>query len=125
MALRIVADRVDKQLHDYMHEKRIRGPWKSGSHLLVAIDYSVQSTRLLRWAKNLAYSMGANIQGIYVETSHQLTAKENDQLNKTSILQSNWALKSGLSPTMMWLAPLSTLLKRKCNPYYCWETAGP
>ena len=30
MALRIVADRVDKQLHDYMQHKRIRGPWKSG-----------------------------------------------------------------------------------------------
>ena len=30
MALRIVADRVDKQLHDYMQQKRIRGPWKSG-----------------------------------------------------------------------------------------------
>jgi two-component system, OmpR family, sensor histidine kinase KdpD len=82
MALRIVADRVDKQLHDYMHQKRIRGPWKSGLHLLVAIDYSQQSTRLLRWAKNLAYSMGANIQSLYVETSHQLTSKEREQLDK-------------------------------------------
>jgi two-component system, OmpR family, sensor histidine kinase KdpD len=82
MALRIVADRVDKQLHDYMHRKRIRGPWKSGLHLLVAIDYNQQSTRLLRWAKNLAYSMGANIQSIYVETSHQLTPKEREQLDK-------------------------------------------
>jgi two-component system, OmpR family, sensor histidine kinase KdpD len=82
MALRIVADRVDKQLHDYMHQKRIRGPWKSGLHLLVSIDYSQQSTRLLRWAKNLAYSMGANIQSLYVETSHQLTPKEREQLDK-------------------------------------------
>ncbi len=82
MALRIVADRVDKQLHDYMHQKRIRGPWKSGLHLLVAMDYNQQSTRLLRWAKNLAYSMGANIQSLYVETSHQLTTKEREQLDK-------------------------------------------
>ncbi len=82
MALRIVADRVDKQLHDYMHQKRIRGPWKSGLHLLVAINYGQQSTKLLRWAKNLAYSMGANIQSIYVETSHQLTSKEREQLDK-------------------------------------------
>ena len=43
MALRIVADRVDKQLHDYMQHKHIRGPWKSGLHLLVAIDYRQQS----------------------------------------------------------------------------------
>jgi two-component system, OmpR family, sensor histidine kinase KdpD len=69
-------------LHDYMQYKHIKGPWKSGLHLLVAIDYSQQSTRLLRWAKNLSYSMGANIQAIYVETSHQLTNKEREQLNK-------------------------------------------
>ena len=93
MALRIVADRVDKQLHDYMQEKRIRGPWKSGLHLLVAIDYKIQSTRLLRWAKNLAYSMGANIQAIYVETSHHVTAKENEQLNKNINLAKQLGIK--------------------------------
>jgi len=82
MALRIVADRVDKQLHDYMQYKRIRGPWKSGLHLLVAIDYHQQSTRLLRWAKNLSYSMGAQIQALYVETTHVLATKENEQLNR-------------------------------------------
>jgi two-component system, OmpR family, sensor histidine kinase KdpD len=82
MALRIVADRVDRQLHDYMQHKRIRGPWKSGTHLLVAIDYQPQSTRLLRWAKNLAYSMGANIQAIYVETLHKLSPQEREQLDK-------------------------------------------
>ncbi|MCE1200026.1 MAG: sensor histidine kinase KdpD [Marinilabiliales bacterium] len=93
MALRIVADRVDKQLHDYMQEKRIRGPWKSGSHLLVAIDYRVQSTRLLRWTKNLAYSMGANVQAIYVETSHKLTANEEEQLNKNFALAKPLGIK--------------------------------
>ena len=93
MALRIVADRVDKQLHDYMQEKRIRGPWKSGSHLLVAIDYRIQSTRLLRWAKNLSSSMGANIQAIYVETPHQLTSKEHDQLNKNINLAKQLGIK--------------------------------
>ena len=93
MALRIVADRVDKQLHDYMQHKRIRGPWKSGLHLLVAIDYSHQSTRLLRWAKNLSYSMGANIQAIYVETSHQVTTKEREQLDKNINLAKQLGIK--------------------------------
>jgi two-component system sensor histidine kinase KdpD len=93
MALRIVADRVDKQLHDYMHRKRIRGPWKSGLHLLVAIDYTQQSTRLLRWAKNLAYSMGANIQAIYIETAHQLMPKEREQLDKNINLAGQLGIK--------------------------------
>jgi two-component system, OmpR family, sensor histidine kinase KdpD len=93
MALRIVADRVDKQLHDYMQQKRIRGPWKSGLHLLVALDYRQQSTKLLRWAKNLSYSMGANIQAIYVETLHKLTPKEREQLDKNIHLTKQLGIK--------------------------------
>ena len=93
MALRIVADRVDKQLHDYMQHKHIRGPWKSGLHLLVAIDYSPQSTRLLRWAKNLSYSMGANIQALYVETLHKLSPKEHEQLDKNFKLAKQLGIK--------------------------------
>ena len=82
MALRIVADRVDKQLHDYMQDKRIRGPWKSGMHLLVAIGWSPYSASLLRWAKNLSYSMGAQIQALYVETEYNLSELERKQLDK-------------------------------------------
>jgi two-component system, OmpR family, sensor histidine kinase KdpD len=93
MALRIVADRVDKQLHDYMQQKRIKGPWKSGLHLLVAIDYSQQSRRLLRWAKNLSYSMGANIQALYVETLHKLSPKEREQLDKNINLAKQLGIK--------------------------------
>ena len=60
MALRIVAERVDKQLHDYMQLKRIRGPWKSGIRLLVAVSYTSQinqvvfggqKTSLIPWAE--------------------------------------------------------------------------
>ena len=81
MSLRIVADRVDNQLHDYMQDKRIRGPWKSGLHFLVAIGVSPSSAGLLKWAKNLAYSMGANVEALYVETSQRLTPKDHDQLD--------------------------------------------
>jgi len=82
MALRIVADRVDRQLHEYMQLKRIKGPWKSGLHLLVAVSYTQQSAKLMRWAKNLSYTMGGDLQAVYVETSHKLSTTENTQLNK-------------------------------------------
>ena len=82
MALRIVADRVDKQLHEYMQLKRIKGPWKSGLHLLVAVSHTQQSAKLLRWAKNLSYTMGSDLQAVYVETSYKLSLKESEQLNK-------------------------------------------
>lgn len=82
MALRIVADRVDKQLHDYMQLKRIKGPWKSGVHLLVAVSYTHQSNKLMRWAKNLADMMGGSLQAIYIETTHDLTDYERQHLDK-------------------------------------------
>ena len=93
MALRMVADRVDKQLHEYMQLKRIKGPWKSGLHLLVAVSHTQQSAKLLRWAKNLAYTMGADLQAIYVETSHRPDNKESEQLNKNISLARQLGIK--------------------------------
>ncbi|MCX6230272.1 MAG: sensor histidine kinase KdpD [Bacteroidetes bacterium] len=93
MALRLVADRVDKQLHDYLQQKRIKGPWKTGLHLLVAMGSSPYSAKLLRWAKNLSYSMDAKIQAIYVETTHNLTLKEQEQFNKNISLAKQLGIK--------------------------------
>ncbi|MBP1667391.1 MAG: osmosensitive channel signal transduction histidine kinase, partial [Bacteroidetes bacterium] len=93
MALRIVADRVDKQLHEYMQLKHIKGPWKSGLHLLVAVSHTQQSARLIRWAKNLSYTMGADLQAIYVETSYKVTPKESEQLNKNINLSRQLGIK--------------------------------
>ncbi len=93
MALRIVADRVDKQLHEYMQLKRIKGPWKSGLHLLVAVSHTQQSAKLLRWAKNLSYTMGADLQAIYVETSYKPDTKESEQLNKNINLARQLGIK--------------------------------
>jgi two-component system sensor histidine kinase KdpD len=93
MALRIVADRVDKQLHEYMQLKRIKGPWKTGLHLLVAVSHTQQSAKLLRWAKNLSYTMGADLQAIYIETSYRLDSKESEQLNKNVTLARQLGIK--------------------------------
>lgn len=93
MALRIVADRVDRQLHEYMQLKRIKGPWKSGLHLLVAVSHTQQSAKLLRWAKNLSYTMGGDLQAIYVETSYKVSPKESEQLNKNISLARQLGIK--------------------------------
>ena len=82
MALRIVADKVDKQLYDYMQDKHIKGPWKSGLHLLVAIGPSPNSARLVRWAKNLSYTMGASLTSLYIQSGQPLSESQNDQLSK-------------------------------------------
>ena len=82
MSLRIVAERVDTQLREYMHKNRIRGPWKSGLHLMAVIGPSPHSAKLLRWAKSLSYTMGATLLSLYVESTKKLSSSQQDQLNK-------------------------------------------
>lgn len=82
MALRLVADRVDKQLKSYMQQKQIEGPWKSGLHLLVLVGPSKSSAKLIRWAKNLSYTMGADLVALHVENTQVLNEAQQEQLSK-------------------------------------------
>lgn len=52
------------------------------AHLLVAIDYQPHSSQLLILANKLAKSLGGSLQAIYVETTHALSKKEEEQLNQ-------------------------------------------
>jgi two-component system sensor histidine kinase KdpD len=51
------------------------------------------SGRLLRWAKTLSYSMGANIQAIYVETSTKIKPQEREKLDKNINLAKQLGIK--------------------------------
>ena len=82
MSLRLVADRVDKQLKSYMQQNQIKGPWKSGLHLLVLVGPSKSSAKLIRWAKNLSYTMGADLMALHVENTQVLNESQQEQLSK-------------------------------------------
>ena len=86
MALRIVADRVDSQLRQYMRQKRISGPWKSGLRLMAVINQSSQSINLIRWAKNLANTMGAGLVALYIEPSGKLSKIQQEKLSRNILL---------------------------------------
>src|SRR2546429_1349146 len=59
MALRVVAEHVDRDLRDIMSEEKIAGPWKSADRLLVAVTGSPYSDRLIRVTSRLAQSWEA------------------------------------------------------------------
>ena len=80
MALRLTAERVDHQLHDYMQVKHIAGPWKSGERLMVAVSPAQFSERLIRWTRRKAYSLEASWVAVHVESSRQLTESEKEGL---------------------------------------------
>ncbi|MHB0875779.1 MAG: ATP-binding protein [Anaerolineae bacterium] len=86
MALRLTAERVDHQLHEYMTIRRIPGPWKSREHLLVAVGADSLSSRLVRAARRLAYSLDAPWDAVYVETSRPLSEEQQARVAKALAL---------------------------------------
>src|SRR5262249_10703813 len=82
MALRVVAEHVDRNLREIMSEERIAGPWKSGDRLLVAVSASPYSERLIRYTRRLAASMEATWVVANVERPHPLSQEEQTRLTR-------------------------------------------
>ncbi len=82
MALRLVAEHVDRDLRDIMSEERITGPWKSGDRLLVAVSASPYSERLIRYTRRLASSMEASWIVANIEKPQPLSQEEQTRLTR-------------------------------------------
>jgi two-component system sensor histidine kinase KdpD len=82
LALRFVAERVDKRLR----ELRATGPsqtiWRSGERLLVAVGPSPSSTQLVRWTRRMAAAQGAAWIAVSVESSRPLDAEARRRVEK-------------------------------------------
>src|SRR4029453_16506703 len=72
MALRLVAEHVDRDLRDIMQEERITGPGKSGDRLLAAVRGGATSEKLIRYSRRLAASMEASWIVANVDTGQPL-----------------------------------------------------
>src|SRR5215471_5126859 len=82
MALRIVAEHVDRSLRDIMSVEKIAGPWKSGDRLLVAVSASPYSERLIRYTRRLASSMEASWIVVNIEGPRLLSQEEQTRLTR-------------------------------------------
>src|ERR1700758_3394638 len=82
MALRLVAEHVDRDLRDIMSEQKIAGPWKSGDRLLVAVSASPYSERLIRYTRRLAASMEASWMVANIERPRPLSQEEQARLTR-------------------------------------------
>ncbi len=89
MALRLVTDRVDKQLKSYVQQKQTGAPLTLGFRLLVLVGESESTVNLLRRAKNLSYSVGANLVALHVENGRILNQSQREQLAKNINLARN------------------------------------
>ena len=94
MALRLVAEHVDRDLRDIMSAERIAGPWKSGDRLLVAVSASPYSERLIRYTRRLAASMEASWIVANIDSRGRFRKKTQTRLTRYSRSRANWARKS-------------------------------
>ncbi len=74
LALRFVAERVDKRLRELRGTAAVKTVWRSGERLLVAVGPSPSSTQLVRWTRRMAASQGAAWIAVSVERSRPLDA---------------------------------------------------
>src|SRR5258705_10811871 len=86
MALRLVAEHVDRDLRDIMSEEKITGPWKSGDRLLVAVSASPYSERLIRYTRRLAASMEASWIVANIDHPRPLSQEEQTRLTRSLAL---------------------------------------
>lgn len=72
LALRFVAERVNRRLREMRATAPLEAVWRSGERLLVAVGPSPFSTQLVRWTRRMAAAQGAAWVAVSVESSRPL-----------------------------------------------------
>jgi two-component system sensor histidine kinase KdpD len=86
IALRLTAERVDKELRDYSHLKQAKGVWNINERVMVAISASPFSEKLIRAACRLALSLRAPWLAVHVNQGDELNPSQREQLRKNLAL---------------------------------------
>ena len=88
LALRYAAHKVDEDMRSYMEMQGILGPWPAGSTLMVCINTSPLSERLVRIGQRMAADLDAEWFAVYVESPQERPQTEaaRDQLSRNTML---------------------------------------
>ena len=86
LALRFVAERVEKRLRELRASSPIKTIWRSGERLLVAVGPSPSSTQLVRWTRRMAAAQGAAWMAVSVESTRPLNAEAQRRLEQNLAL---------------------------------------
>jgi two-component system sensor histidine kinase KdpD len=80
LALRFVAEHVDKRLRELRFTSKLKTVWRSGERLLVGVGPSPSSTQLVRWTRRMAASQGASWIAVSVEGANPLEGEAQRRL---------------------------------------------
>jgi two-component system sensor histidine kinase KdpD len=82
MALRLAADHVGQEVHNYLQAMQITGPWQSGHRLLVAVSASPFSQQMIRWTRRLADNFDCPWIALYVDQPKPLAESDQERLTQ-------------------------------------------
>jgi two-component system sensor histidine kinase KdpD len=86
LALRFVAERVEKRLRELRAASPIKTIWRSGERLLVAVGPSPSSLQLVRWTRRMAAAQGGSWIAVSVESTRALDADATRRLDQNLAL---------------------------------------
>ncbi|MFZ5945998.1 MAG: DUF4118 domain-containing protein [Bacillota bacterium] len=78
LALRYAAQRLDKQIDEYMKDHHIEGPWPASEKILACVSPSPFSSQVIRTARRMATGLKAEWIVAYIETPHRFPNNEAD-----------------------------------------------
>jgi len=80
LALRQVAEQVDRSLESYMDEKEIRETWPVKERIVVCIGSSPRAQYLVARAARMARRMDADLYAVHVDVDHRMNEQEEKAL---------------------------------------------
>lgn len=86
IALRLTAERVDKDLQRFGDARGASAPWQTNERLMVAISHSPSSEKLIRATRRLAYNLEAPWIAVHVDDGSALSDADQAQLSKNVAL---------------------------------------
>ncbi len=81
LALRQVAEQVDRSLETYMDQKDIQDPWPVRERIAVCFSSNPRAQYLIARASRMARRMDAELYAIYVDIGHDTTEQDKNSLN--------------------------------------------
>jgi two-component system sensor histidine kinase KdpD len=86
LALRIAAERVDKDMADHIRARALGGAWRVGDRILVCVEDGVDNERLVRTGKRMADRVRASWTVLHVSHDTDAADTKESDVNRALIL---------------------------------------
>ena len=84
LALRFTAKRVDRDLHEYMREHEIAGPWPAAERVMVCVSSSPFAAQIIRAARRLAAGLQAELIALHIEAQTRHSPMSDDERDRAA-----------------------------------------